>query len=96
MTFYEWLIAKYRIKKGKFEDTRFGDLAKNLEAVINKNVFDEDFDEYNTLEDWLEHLDMHLAPKIVKATLVDAWEMYSNAPSVAELDCIKGSEDESN
>jgi hypothetical protein len=56
------------------------------------NPFEEDFDSYHTLEDWLDHLDMHVAPGSVKATLLEAWESYVFEGHSAEIDFIKGEE----
>lgn len=76
MTFPEWLKRTYRGTRTKFADNKFGDLAKNLSSVIKKNPFEESFEEYNSLADWLEHLDTHCAPDIVKETMSQAWELY--------------------
>lgn len=84
-----WLKGKFK-KRGKYVDDRFGDLAKNLSHVIESNPFDEDFDDYNTLEDWLEHLDMHMAPDCVHTTMVDAWSLYTSEGITAEVECISG------
>lgn len=92
-SFPVWLRKKY-CKGGKYVDNRFGDLAKNLYAVIKSNPFEEDFDSYDTLEEWLEHLDMHLAPKSVEATMVDAWGAYISEGLSAEVDFIKGDKNE--
>lgn len=88
-----WLRSNYR-KNGKYADNRFGDLAKNLHAVMISNPFEEDFDSYDTLDDWLEHLDMHLAPDSVKITMVDAWDAYAFFGINADIDFIKGDNDE--
>jgi hypothetical protein len=91
--FPEWLQTRYR-KNGKYLKNRFGDLSKNLKGVISDNPFDENFDSYNTLEDWLDHLDMHVAPGSVKATMLEAWESYVFEGCSAEIDFIKGERDE--
>lgn len=91
--FPEWLGLKYR-KGGRYSNNRFGDLTKNLAGVIKSNPFDEDFASYDTLEDWLRHLEMHYAPGSVKATMVDAWEAYAGEGVAAEVDFIKGEENE--
>lgn len=88
-TFAEWLKTKFR-KGGKYIDNRFGDLAKNIGKVMRTNPFEEDFESYDTLEDWIEHLEMHIAPESVAITMVDAWEMYMSDGSDAEVDFIKG------
>jgi hypothetical protein len=76
MTFPEWLKRQYRGTRTKFADNRFGDLAKNLSSVMNKNPFEESFEEYNSLTDWLEHLDTHYAPDVVRDTMSEAWDLY--------------------
>jgi len=91
--FPDWLQGKFR-KNGKYARTRFGDLARNLLSVMKTNPFEEDFDSYHTLEDWLDHLDMHVAPGSVKATLLEAWESYVFEGHSAEIDFIKGEKDE--
>ena len=89
----EWLRQKYR-KDGRYARNRFGDLARNLWAVVKTNPFEEDFNSYDTLDDWLSHLDIHCAPGSVKATMVEAWDMYSGDGIAAEVDFIKGEPNE--
>lgn len=93
MSFYEWLQKTFKNKKG-YRDDRFGDLARNIASVVKKNPFEEDFDDYVSIEDWQEHLDMHLAPKSVKATLLEAWEIFENTGVPSEIDSIRGEDDE--
>lgn len=93
--FVSWLNAKFK-KNGKYVDNRFGDLCKNLSSVVKSNPFEEDFEYYDNLEDWLEHLEMHVAPESAITTMVDAWSMFQSEGLDAEVDFIKGEEDESN
>jgi len=86
-SFPAWLRSKYR-----HDDNRFGDLARDVLYVIKINPFEEDFDSYHTLEDWLAHLDMHVAPDSVRSTMIDVWDMYTGDGISAELDFIKGEE----
>ena len=92
-TFPEWLRLRYR-KDGKYVDNRFGDLAKSLWNTVRTNPFEEDFNSYDTLEDWLRHLDIHFAPRSVDATMIEAWEAYVGEGAAAEIDFIRGDENE--
>ena len=83
MDFRKWLLKKFKKK-----DDRCGDLAKGLQAIIKSNPLEEEFEDYITLEDWLEHLELHMAPESVKEALVDAWGMYVTR-EVSEVDCIR-------
>lgn len=89
MKIYDWLNKNYRLSNGGYEDSRFGDLAKNLNAVMRRNVFGEDFESYETLEDWLWHLDYHVAPETAKITMVDAWDKFLQESQGVELESIR-------
>lgn len=84
MDFPSWLKKKYKKK-----NDRFGDLADGLSKIMKSNPLEEDFADYVTLEDWLEHMEMHMAPKDVVETLIDAWSVYV-AGEVSEVECIRG------
>lgn len=76
MTLPEWLRSKYK-KGSRYLDNRFGDLTKSMDDVMKANPMEEDFDDYQTLEDWIEHLEMHFAPKSVIITMKEAWKLYA-------------------
>jgi mRNA-degrading endonuclease YafQ of YafQ-DinJ toxin-antitoxin module len=84
MDFPSWLKKKYKKSNDRFED-----LANGLSKIIKANPLEEDFEDYITLEDWLEHMEMHMAPKDVVETLIDAWSIYV-AGEDSEVDCIRG------
>lgn len=88
MDFPKWLLKKFKKK-----DDRFGDLAKGLHAIMKSNPLEEEFEDYTTLEDWLEHMEMHMAPESVVETLIDAWSMYATG-EISEVECIRGEDDE--
>ena len=71
LDFIFWLDSKYRLA-----DTAIGDLARDLMKVIRDNPLEEDFEDYDSLEDWLYHLDIHAAPQSVVNALKAAWEKY--------------------
>jgi mRNA-degrading endonuclease YafQ of YafQ-DinJ toxin-antitoxin module len=84
MDFPSWLKKKY-----KKSNDRFGDLTNGLLKVMRTNPLEEEFDDYTTLEDWLEHMEMHIAPKDVVETLIDAWSIYVTGEN-SEIECIRG------
>ena len=84
LTFPEWLLVRYR-KGGKYVNNRFGDLARDLMAAVASDPFGEDFQSYRTLEDWLNHLEMHVAPGSVMITMNDAWDLYASQGLGAEV-----------
>lgn len=76
MNLPEWLKINFLVN-GEYADDRFGDLARNMISIIKTNPLEEDFDDYETLEDWLEHLEMHVAPEEVVITMREVWELYA-------------------
>jgi len=92
-SFHNWILLRFK-RKNKYVRNRFGSLARNLYHILSANPFDENFDDYDTLEKWLEHLDLHVAPEPVIETMIDAWDMYESENVAAEIDAIRGNEDE--
>ena len=70
-SFVEYVVQKYWDDEGPN-----GAFILHLHDIIIDNPLEEDFVEYDSLEEWRDHLDLHNAPGDVYEILEDLWREY--------------------
>jgi hypothetical protein len=70
-SFVEYVVQKYWDDEGPN-----GAFILHLHDIIIDNPLEEDFVEYDSLEEWRDHLDLHDAPGDVYEILEDLWREY--------------------
>ena len=69
--FHKFVIGGYAK-----DQCSIGNFARQLDSVVTENPFDEDFLEYDTLDEWKEHLQLHEAPEDYHLILEELWYEY--------------------
>lgn len=71
ISFQEFVVKQY-----VDEDGYRGSFARHLEGILIDNPLEENFNDYDTLKEWQEHLELHDAPEDTYLILKEIYDEY--------------------